>query len=154
MNFAFDFSGYRVLVEGAAGALGGIDVLVNNASGYGYDARDDDSWLAEFNADLMATVRASRMALPYLERSSHPSILHITSIAALHPRASGAAYAALKAALTHSTGSQALTLAPMRIRVNAIAPGSIKFPGGIWDRTRREDPQQAHIVRRNVLPLA
>ena len=133
-------------VEGAAGALGGIDVLVNNATGYGFDAGDDTSWLADFNVDLMAAVRASRRAQPHLERSSHPSILHISSIAALHPRAQGAPYAALKAALSHYTGSQALTLAPKRIRVNAIAPGSIEFPGGIWDRARQNDPQGYQAV--------
>jgi len=133
-------------VEGAAQALGGIDVLVNNASGYGFDAGDDASWLADFNVDLMAAVRASRLALPHLERSSHASILHTSSIAALHPRAQGAPYAAIKAALSHYTGSQALALAPKRIRVNAIAPGSIEFPGGIWDRARQDDPQHYQAV--------
>lgn len=133
-------------VEGAAQALGGIDVLVNNASGYGFDADDDASWLADFNVDLMAAVRASRLARPHLERSAHASILHTSSIAALHPRAQGAPYAAMKAALSHYTGSQALRLAPKRIRVNAIAPGSIDFPGGVWDRTRQDDPQHYQAV--------
>jgi 3-oxoacyl-[acyl-carrier protein] reductase len=126
-------------VDAAADALGGIDVLVNNASGYGF-ADDDDGWLAGFNVDLMAAVRASRHALPHLAASPHASILHTSSIAALHPRQHGAAYAAVKAALSHYTGSQALALAPQRIRVNAIAPGSVDFPGGLWDRCRRDDP--------------
>ncbi len=125
----------------AAGTLGGVDVLINNASGYGF-RDDDEAWLAGFQVDLMAAVRASRQALPQLERSEHPVILHTSSISALRPRAGGPSYAAMKAALSHYTMSQALALAPKRIRVNAIAPGSIEFPGGLWDQCRKEDPSR------------
>lgn len=126
-------------IEAAAGSLGGIDVLVNNASGYGFDD-DDAGWIAGFNVDLMAAVRASRAALPHLQASPHASILHTSSIAAFHPRAKNAPYAAIKAALSHYTTSQALALAPDRIRVNAIAPGSIEFTDGLWDRRKRDEP--------------
>src|SRR5574337_1109999 len=68
-------------VAGAAAALGGLDVLVNNASGYGFDD-SDEGWQAGFNVDLMAAVRASRAALPHLAASSHGCILHTSSIAA------------------------------------------------------------------------
>ncbi|HKR75499.1 MAG TPA: SDR family oxidoreductase [Rhodanobacter sp.] len=127
-------------IAAAAAALGGIDVLVNNASGYGFD-EGDESWLANFNVDLMAAVRASRCALPHLQRSPHASILHTSSIAAFHPRRNGPAYAAMKAALSHYTTSQALQLAGQRIRVNAIAPGSIEFADGLWDRRKHEEPE-------------
>ena len=127
-------------ISNAAAALGGIDVLVNNASGYGF-GDNDDAWFADFNVDLMAAVRASRAALPYLATSTRASILHTSSIAALRPRASGASYAAMKAALSHYTMSQALALAEQRIRVNAIAPGSIEFADGLWDRRKSEAPE-------------
>ena len=126
-------------VDDAASALGGIDVLVNNASGYGFRDEDED-WLANFNVDLMAAVRASRAALPHLAGSAHPCILHTSSISALRPRPGGPSYAAMKAALSHYTTSQAQALASRRIRVNAIAPGSIEFPGGLWDQCRKDDP--------------
>jgi 3-oxoacyl-[acyl-carrier protein] reductase len=126
-------------IDAAALALGGIDVLVNNASGYGF-SDDDESWIAGFEVDLMAAVRASRAALPHLQASPHASILHTSSIAAFHPRRHGAPYAAIKAALSHYTTSQALALAAQRIRVNAIAPGSIEFPEGLWDRRRQSEP--------------
>jgi 3-oxoacyl-[acyl-carrier protein] reductase len=126
-------------VDNAAGALGGIDVLVNNASGYGF-ADDDDGWVAGFNVDLMAAVRASRAALPHLRMSPQPCILHTSSIAAFRPRASGAPYAAVKAALSQYATSQALALAEHRIRVNAIAPGSIAFADGLWERRKIEQP--------------
>ena len=134
-----DPAAIRHYINAAAEALGGIDVLVNNASGYGF-SDDDDGWLAGFNVDLMAAVRASREALPYLKQSPHASIVHTSSIAAFHPRRNGAPYAAVKAALSQYTTSQALALAEDRIRVNAIAPGSIEFADGLWDRRKREEP--------------
>lgn len=130
----------------AAQALGGIDVLVNNATGYGM-ADDEAGWEASLNVDLMAAVRASRLALPWLQQSSDACILNLASIAAQQPRPGGAPYAAAKAALMHYTTSQALALAPQRIRVNAIAPGSIEFEDGLWARRREQDPE----LYRNIL---
>ncbi|GAB3784778.1 SDR family NAD(P)-dependent oxidoreductase [Dyella agri] len=134
-----DDASIAAYIDDAADALGGIDVLVNNASGYGF-SEDDAAWLANFNIDLMAAVRASRCALPHLQASPHACILHTSSIAAFHPRRNGSAYAAMKAALSHYTTSQALQLAGQRIRVNAIAPGSIEFADGLWDRRKRDEP--------------
>ena len=136
-------------IAAAAGGMGGLDVLVNNATGYGFE-ETDEAWLANFNVDLMAAVRASRLTLPHLKQSQHASILHTSSIAAFHPRRSGPPYAAMKAALSHYTTSQALELAEHRIRVNAIAPGSIEFAGGVWDRVRQEDPPRYAAVRDSI----
>lgn len=134
-----DPSAIHAYIEAAASTMGGIDILVNNASGYGF-SDGDEGWNAGFEVDLMAAVRTSRAALPYLQASAHASILHTSSIAALHPRRNGAAYAAMKAALSHYTTSQALALAEHHIRVNAIAPGSIEFADGLWDRRKRDEP--------------
>lgn len=128
-------------IDSTARTLGGMDVLVNNATGYGF-RDDDESWLVDFNVDLMAAVRASRHAVPYLKGSPRPCILHTSSIGSLRPRTIGPPYAAMKAALNHYTRTQALALADDRIRVNAIAPGSIEFEGGVWDRVKREKPDQ------------
>lgn len=141
-----DAKAIEAYVEQAAAALGGIDVLINNASGYGF-SDDDEGWAAGFNVDLMAAVRASRHALPHLKASSHASIVHTSSIAAFHPGVRGPAYAAIKAALNQYTTSQALALASDRIRVNAVAPGSIEFPDGLWDRRKTEAPE----LYRNIL---
>lgn len=128
-------------ISNAAQRLGGMDVLVNNATGYGF-REDDESWLTDFNIDLMAAVRASRFAVLHLRQSEHACILHTSSIGSFRPRTMGPPYAAMKAALNHYTRTQALALAPERIRVNAIAPGSIEFPGGVWDRVKHEKPEQ------------
>lgn len=127
-------------VADSARFLGGIDVLINNATGYGFREQDED-WEMDFKVDLMAAVRASREALQHLKRSAHASILHMSSIGALRPRVMGPPYAAMKAALSHYAMTQALMLAEHKIRVNAIAPGSIEFPGGVWNRIRHEKPE-------------
>jgi len=125
--------------------MGGLDVLVNNATGYGF-REDDESWLVDFNVDLMAAVRASRFAVPHLKQSQRACILHTSSIGSFRPRTMGPPYAAMKAALNHYTRTQALALAEHRIRVNAIAPGSIEFPDGVWDRVKHDKPEQYQKV--------
>ena len=125
-------------VEGAAAALGGVDVLVNNASGFG--ARDtEEDWAKGLDVDVMATVRASRAATPYL-RAAKGCIVNVTSISGFRPSVRGPAYAAVKALLVNYTASQAAALAPDGVRVNAVAPGSIEFPGGTWEDRRTSDP--------------
>ena len=126
-------------VNEAAAALGGIDVLVNNASGFGH-TDDEAGWQVSIDVDLMASVRASIAALPFLERAGGGSIIHISSIAGLRSSARFPPYGAVKAALIQYTRNQALRYAPKKIRVNSVAPGSIEFPGGVWDVARRDDP--------------
>ncbi len=120
----------------AGAALGGIDVLVNNASGFG-QGDDEAGWAAGLNVDVMAMVRASHAARPLLEQASGASIIHISSISGLRASTRTPAYAAVKAAMISYTASQAALLAPARVRVNCIAPGSIEFPGGVWDQRKR-----------------
>jgi 3-oxoacyl-[acyl-carrier protein] reductase len=124
-------------VAEAQAALGGIDVLVNNASGFGM-GDDEAGWAASLQVDVMAMVRASHAALPALlaNAATGSCIVHLTSISGLRPSARSAAYAAAKAAMISYTGSQAAMLARQGVRVNAIAPGSIEFPGGVWDQRR------------------
>jgi 3-oxoacyl-[acyl-carrier protein] reductase len=123
----------------AAAALGGIDVLVNNASGFG-STDDEAGWAASFSIDMMAIVRASQAALPFLEQSEAGAIVNVSSISALRATNRNPPYGAIKAAVDHYTGSQAKMLAPKGIRVNAVAPGSIEFPGGTWEKRRDDNP--------------
>jgi 3-oxoacyl-[acyl-carrier protein] reductase len=128
----------RAWVEAAAQDLDGIDILVNNASGFGR-SDDEAGWAVSLQVDLMAAVRASHSALPYIEKQGG-SIVNISSTSALHASARTPPYGAVKAALVHYTRTQAALLAAKRIRVNCIAPGSIFFEGGTWDVARQQNP--------------
>jgi len=135
-------------VAAAAQALGGIDILVNNASGFG--ASDDEAgWAASINVDLMASVRASYAALPHLEKS-RGTIIHISSISGLIPSARTPPYGAVKAALIQYTLTQAAQYAAMGIRVNCIAPGSIEFPGGSWEDRKTSNPKLYNAILESI----
>jgi 3-oxoacyl-[acyl-carrier protein] reductase len=135
----------------AAAALGGIDILVNNASGFGR-ADDEEGWHRAFGVDLMAVVRASHAALPWLERAApESSIVNIGSIACTRPSPKAPAYAAIKAAIHHYTTTQATLLARTGIRVNAVAPGSVTAPGHWWEK-RREDGAQSYRETVALIP--
>ena len=124
-------------VPAAAAALGGLDVLVNNASGFGH-TDDEAGWAASLAVDVMAVVRGSHAAIPLLGPGS--CIVNIASISALRATSRSAPYGAAKAAVMHYTASQAKMLAGRGIRVNCVAPGSIEFPGGTWEQRRTENP--------------
>lgn len=122
-------------IADAGEALGGIDVLVNSASAF---SRGDDEagWAAGLAVDVMAMVRASHAAMPMLEASPSSCIVNISSISGLRASARTPVYGAVKAARIQYTATQAALLSRKGIRVNCIAPGSIEFPGGMWDQLR------------------
>jgi 3-oxoacyl-[acyl-carrier protein] reductase len=140
-------------VQAAAEQLGGIDVLVNNASGLGM-GDDEAGWAACLNVDIMAMVRSSQAALPHLRASCAagrgPSIINLSSISAYRPSVRAPAYAAAKAAMNSYTASQAAMLARDGIRVNAIAPGSVEFPGGLWEQRRDQEPELYQRTLRSI----
>ena len=136
-------------IAAAAEALGGIDILVNNASGFG--ATDDEAgWARSIDIDVMATVRASHAAIPFIEQAGGGAILNISSISGYDASVRTAPYAAVKAAVINYTMSQGLMLAPKKIRVNAIAPGSIEFPGGMWEQRKTDNPQLYNAILRSI----
>ncbi len=123
--------------------FGGLDILVNNvglAKGSGITDTTDAEWREAFDQTLVPAIRASRMAVPHMRRRGGGSIIMIASI---WGRESGGrmTYNAVKAAEISLAKSMAQQLARDNIRVNSVAPGSILFPGGSWDRRQRDDPQ-------------
>ncbi|MFO1322192.1 MAG: SDR family NAD(P)-dependent oxidoreductase [Burkholderiales bacterium] len=133
----------------AADALGGIDILINNASGFGF-GNDEAAWQACIQVDLLATVRASAAAERWLTASPAGSIVNVSSIAGFRPSARTPAYAAIKAAIVQYTSSQAALLARRRVRVNCVAPGSIEFPGGLWDQRRTTAPALHDSILKSI----
>jgi len=138
----------RYIAE-AAEALGGVDILVNNASGFG-STDDEVGWEKSLTVDLMATVRATQAATPFLEKSDAAAILNISSTAAFHPSVRTTPYGVAKSAIIQYTRNRAAALAPQRIRVNCIAPGSIEFPGGNWEKRKTDNPQLYNSILRGI----
>lgn len=126
-------------LDAAHAELGRLDVLVNNPSAMAF-GDDEDSWQATLNVDLMAAVRATWKVVPWLTAAGGGAIVHISSIAAIEATGFPPAYGAAKAALISHANSLAVALAPQRIRVNTVTPGSIEFPGGVWAQARRDNP--------------
>jgi len=136
-------------IAAAADSLGSIEMLVNNASGFGTND-DEAGWEKGLTIDVMATVRASHAAIPFIENAGGGAILNISSISGYRASMRTPSYAAVKAALINYTMSQALMLAPKKIRVNAIAPGSVEFPGGMWEECKTSNPQLYNAVLRSI----
>jgi 3-oxoacyl-[acyl-carrier protein] reductase len=139
-----DRAAVTAYVAAAGEALGGIDVLVNNASGFG-SQDTEEHWAQGLSVDVMATVRATHAALPFLE-ASRGSIVNVSSISGFRPSIRTPAYAAVKALLVNYTQSQAAMYAAKGIRANAVAPGSIEFPGGSWEARKASDPKLYNAI--------
>jgi 3-oxoacyl-[acyl-carrier protein] reductase len=136
-------------IAAAAEALGGIDILVCNASGFG-TTDDEAGWAKSIDVDLLGTARAIRTAIPYLEKSGAGAIINISSISGIGASARTPPYGAVKAAVISYTQSQALALAKKGIRVNCVAPGSIEFPGGTWERAKTGNPRLYDAILRGI----
>jgi 3-oxoacyl-[acyl-carrier protein] reductase len=129
----------RDWVAQASADLGGIDILVNNASGFGR-SDDEAGWATSLAVDLMASVRASQAVMPQFLAQGSGNIIHIASISGLKASVRTPPYGAVKAAIMEYAQTQALQHAAQLIRVNCIAPGSIFFEGGTWDVVQKENP--------------
>ncbi|MFL5260305.1 MAG: SDR family NAD(P)-dependent oxidoreductase [Hyphomicrobiales bacterium] len=120
-------------VEESARQLGGIDIVIANVSALAAVEDNEASWKAEFDIDMMHTVRTVNAALPYLEKSKWPSIVIVSSVSGREIDFTTPAYGSLKAALIHYAQRLAYKLAPKKIRVNSVAPGNVYFKGGVWE---------------------
>ena len=137
-------------LDGAHAVLGRVDVLVNNPSGFGV-TDNEEGWAASLSVDVMAAVRATWKVVPWLETQGGGAVIHISSISGLEASLPGvAAYAAAKASLISHSKSMAMELAPMNIRVNCVAPGSINFPGGFWESVKRDTPAFFDVVLSSI----
>ena len=145
LAFAGDLSLPEVmerLVERTVETFGGLDILVNNmglARGATIVDTSDAEWQEALDQTLFPAIRASRLAVPHMRQRGGGAIVMIASI---WGRESGGrmTYNAVKAAEISLGKSLAQQLARDSIRVNSVAPGSISFPGGSWDKRQREDP--------------
>jgi len=148
-------AGAAAALDGARTVLGGVDVLVNNAGGSKgtgpFDAVDAAAWRAVVDLSLMSAVWCSQRVVEGMKAQGHGVILHVASVFGREYGPS-APYVAAKGGLIALTKEMGVDLIRHGIRVCSVAPGSILFPGGSWDRRRTQDPERFEKVLRDELP--
>jgi|SRR5262245_52833300 len=147
--------GAQRVVGEALNAFGAVDILVNNvgaARGAEIVDTSDAEWQEAFDQTLYPAIRMSRLVVPQMKRQGSGAIVMIASI---WGRESGGrmTYNAVKAAEISLAKAMARQLAKDGIRVNSVAPGSIWFPGGSWDRRQQADPAGIAEFVRTELPF-
>jgi 3-oxoacyl-[acyl-carrier protein] reductase len=145
----------ELVIERTVERFGGLDILVNNvgrAGGTDIVSTTDAEWQSALDDTLFPAIRASRLAVPHMKTRGGGVILMIASI---WGRESGGrmTYNAVKAAEISLAKAMAQQLAPMNIRVNSIAPGSISFPGGSWHQRQQADPDGMAAFIKRELPF-
>lgn len=120
------------MVTASIEALGGLDVLVNNAGIAGPTApvedADPDQWEAVMTVDVVGTFHVTRLCIPYLKKSAAGSIVVMSSVGGRFGYPNRSAYCTAKMGLIGFAKTLARELGQYNIRVNAIAPGAVAGP--------------------------
>ena len=135
--------------------LGQPDILVNNVGGRRGSVLLEETTMEQFRegleVNLISAVRLTAMVLPHMKGQGWGRIINISSI---YGREHGGSidYMTAKAGLIAFSKHLALQLAPINVRVNCIAPGSIDFPGSSWDRFQQNNTPEvvAEFIARNL----
>jgi NAD(P)-dependent dehydrogenase (short-subunit alcohol dehydrogenase family) len=134
-----DKAALEAWVAASAEALGGIDIVIGNVSALAV-GDDEESWAKEFAVDMMHSVRLVNAAMPWLEKSSAPSITLISSVSGREVDFTGPGYGVMKTAVVRYAQDLAHKLAPKMIRANTVSPGNTYFEGGIWQWIEQNNP--------------
>jgi 3-oxoacyl-[acyl-carrier protein] reductase len=148
-----DPAAVAALIAAAVEAHGGIDIVINNVGGSGardLTGTDEDDLHGVLDRNLFPALRVSRAALPHLRARGGGVIVMIASIYG-REAGGGPSYNVAKAAEISLAKAMGRELAPQNIRVLSVAPGSILFPGGGWERRQKADPEGiAAFVAREI----
>jgi 3-oxoacyl-[acyl-carrier protein] reductase len=132
----------KAWVQAVATELGGIDILVSNASALvmGVNA---EAWQQLLQVDVLGAAAAFEAARPHLEKAAaangDASFVMIASVSAAETQ-NAQAYGAIKAALIHYGKGLARECARNKIRVNVVSPGTVYFKGGVWHNIEQNAP--------------
>lgn len=125
--------------------LGPIDILVNNVGGVlarvDFDGTSSEDFKRTFDINVFGAYELCKLTVPHMREQAWGRIINIGSI---FGREHGGfiSYMSAKAALMAASKNLAIQLAGQGVTVNTIAPGSILFPGGVWDRFQKENPPE------------
>ncbi|HHL71532.1 MAG TPA: glucose 1-dehydrogenase [Bacteroidetes bacterium] len=147
----------ETLLAKAKAEFGAVDVLVNNAGGNKRGAfveLSDEDWQTVLELNFNSHVRVARAVAGEMQKRKSGSIIFIASIFGREAGGKGLAiYNSTKSAMISMAKIMAMELAADNVRVNSVAPGSIRFPGGSWDRRCIEDPEGMQAFIDRELPL-
>lgn len=143
------------LVERTMERFKRLDILINNVGGNrrkSFEDTTDEDWEDLINLNLTSHIRITRDAVKTMKKQGSGSIIFISSI---FGRESGgptlSIYNTTKSAMISLSKIMASELASHGIRVNTVAPGSIRFPGGSWDKRSKQDPEGiAEFIKLNL----
>ncbi len=156
LDLTDDGAAERFVAE-AAEALGGAHIYVGNVGGNRrgqFMETTEADWEAILDLNLKAHIRTSRAVIPHLRAAGGGAICYVSSVFGREVGGAGLSiYNTTKSALISLGKVMAQELAGEGIRVNSVAPGSIRFPGGSWDRRVREQPDKMRQFVEENLPI-
>jgi NAD(P)-dependent dehydrogenase (short-subunit alcohol dehydrogenase family) len=139
-----DLDGIGALVAQTVARFGGVDIVVNNAANALAQPLGEfspEAWQKSFDVNLRGPVFLVQEALPYLTQSEHAAVVNVISAGAFLFSSNVAMYAAGKAGLMSFTRAMAAGFAPIGVRVNALAPGTVDT-----DMVRATGPEGAAVM--------
>jgi 3-oxoacyl-[acyl-carrier protein] reductase len=130
-----DYEATTQWMQAAGDAMGGIDIVVHNATASGQSGDGPEPWKQNFAIDVMGMVGMSEGALPFLEKSERAALVQIATITGIehHDVPISPSYGAMKAASIRHMAQLAQTWGPKGIRANSVSPGPIFIEGGVWN---------------------
>ncbi|MGE0683695.1 MAG: SDR family NAD(P)-dependent oxidoreductase [Candidatus Binatia bacterium] len=145
----------RRWVEETQQCFGQVDILINNVGGSrpgGNLTASSEDWKSGFALNFFSTLDLCRLVVPLMSSRKRGCVINIASI---YGREWGGpmTYNAAKAAMISLSKEMARELAPQGIRVNSVAPGSILFPGGSWEKRQKESPDMIAAFVKAELPF-
>ncbi len=145
------------LIAEVGDRFGPVEVLINNVGGNRRGAiceTTDEDWQATIDLNLMSHIQLTRSVVPAMRNQGRGVVLFTTSVYGRECGGPGMSiYHTTKAAVIGLAKALALELAPDGIRVNSIAPGSIRFPGGSWDKKCLADPEAMAAFVASEIPM-
>jgi len=142
----------KAFITKAGETLGGIDILVSNASAL-VQGNAEDAWKAMFDIDMMGAVRTFEAARPFLEKAGETkgdAAFLITSSVSAAETDDPNCYGAMKAAQIHFAKGVARQGAPKHVRCNVVSPGTVFFEGGVWGNVKQAAPAFfEQMIKRN-----
>jgi 3-oxoacyl-[acyl-carrier protein] reductase len=143
------------LTERAVSAFGHVDMYIGSAGGNrrkSFVDTSDEDWREIMDLNFHSHARCSRAMIPVMRSVGGGSITFISSIFGREAGGAGLSiYNSTKSALISLAKIMAIELGEYGIRVNSIAPGSIRYPGGSWDKRCLADPEgMADFISENL----